>query len=176
MSKYGDDFRKGASLVIPEDIQPGPGWTEQMLELADHIGNRATLQLVERFGGEQLYVPVDPHSGDVAARIREVIGARATEILCKVYRREFIEIPAAKYALARAQRHDIIAAVRSGDISVSRAARILGTSRTYLSFLVNQTDEGTEGAGWSASRSGTVRLPGQLDLFGEPEDEEDSVR
>lgn len=171
MTKLAHDFAGAAALPLPDEIRPGPGWTEQMLEMADHIGAKATLQFVERFGGHKIYIPADPHNGKIAGTIRDAIGAHATAILCRVYRREYIEVPAARYALARARRHAVIAAVRAGDISVMDAALILKTRRTYLSFLVNQTDEGLPSDG--APHRSAHRMPGQMDLFGADEDDAD---
>lgn len=167
MSRIGHNFPPPDGLDIPDDIQPGPGWTEQMLEMADHIGAKATLQLIERFGGQKLYIPKDPHNGKIAASIAAAIGAHATEQLCRIYGREYIEVPAARYVLARARRHNLVAAVRAGDINVSEAARILKTKRTYMSFLVNHTDEGFSDE--RAARRAVQRLPGQMNLFGDEE-------
>lgn len=169
MSAPNHNFSATAELQIPDNIRPGAGWTEQMLEMADHIGAKATLQLIERFGGEKLYVPINAHGGKIAETIRAAIGARATEALCRIYGREVLAVPVARYAIERARRHDLIAAVRAEAISVSAAARILKTKRTYVSHLVNHTDEGLEGE--PVARAAPQRMPGQLDMFGGPEDE-----
>lgn len=151
-------------LPIPEDIQPGPGWTEQMLEMSDHIGPYATMLVVERYGGQQIYISADPKRNV----LRDLIGAAAAATMSHVYRRERLEIPTAKYALARARRRGIIARCRTNELSVSEAARILGTSRTYLSNLVNNSDEAT-GEEQAPERS-VRRDHGQMHLFGEDED------
>lgn len=153
------------ALPIPEDVRPGPGWTDQMLEMADHIGAYATLCLVEAFGGQSIYVPADPKRG----RIRDVIGAVAAEKLSFIYRREYLAVPTARYAISRARRQGLIASARAGDISVSEAARLLRTSRPYASHLVNKTDEGREEG---ELEPGCRRsIPGQMDLFGDCDDE-----
>ena len=165
MSKPAHNFE--TKLEIPDTIKPGPGWSDQMLEMSDHIGAKATLQLIERFGGEQLYVPRNPTGGKIADRICEAIGTKATETLCRVYGGEVLAVSVARYALERARRHDLIAAVRRGDINISAAARMLRMKRAYISHLVNRTDEGLEGE--PVARRVGPRAPGQLDLFGAPE-------
>lgn len=167
MSAPAHNFSSTAALQIPDDIKAGEGWPPQMVEMSDHIGAKATLQLVERFGGQDLYIPKDPHSGKIAGSIRDAIGAKATETLCKVYGSEKLAVPVARTVLDRARRHDLIAAVRAGDISVSAAARILGSKRNYVSFLVNHTSEGMEIE--PTARAVVHRTPGQLDMFGASE-------
>jgi hypothetical protein len=167
VSKMGHNFRSADELPIPQDVQPGDGWTERMLEMADHIGAYRTLLLVDRFGGMRIYVPADWTKGkdyEGKGSIREVVGDEAARILSDIYRREYIVVPTAKTALARARRGGIIALVREGGITGADAAKLLKTSRTYLSYLVNQTDEGmAPGEAPHSSR----RHAGQPDLFGE---------
>lgn len=169
MSRIGhNSFAAGIEeLPIPEDVQPGPGWTEQMLEMADHIGAYRTLLLVDRFGGMRIYIPADPAKGKVyegRGSIRDVVGVEAAKILSRVYRREYLSIPTARHALSRARRQGLIASVRSKDITASEAARRLGTTRSYMSHLVNRTDEGAD-EGEMPLRCG--RHAGQPDLFGD---------
>ena len=169
MSRIGHNFQTGEP-PIPDDVQPGPGWTALMLEMADHIGPLRTLLLVERFGGQRIYIPADVERGksyEGRGTIRDLIGLEAARTLSHVYRREYLSIPTAKHALRRARRQGLVAAARAGDIEVSEAARIVGTTRPYMSHLVNQTDEGTEGEDISR-RSG--RIPGQLSMFGDEDD------
>jgi hypothetical protein len=167
VSKIGHNFPPPDELPIPEDVQPGDGWTERMLEMADHIGPYRTLLLVDRFGGMRIYIPADWTKGKVyegRGSIRQVAGDEAARILSDIYRREYIVVPTAKAAVARARRGAVIASVRQGDMSGAGAAKLLGTSRTYLSHLVNQTDEGL--APGETPRS-SHRHAGQPDLFGE---------
>jgi hypothetical protein len=120
-----------------------------MLEMADHIGPYATLLLVDRFGGMRLYVPADHSKGKVyegRGSVLELIGEEAARQLSAVYRREYVMIPTARFALARARRAPTLAAVRAGRLSGADAARFLRVSRTYLSHLVNHTDEGSGAA------------------------------
>lgn len=172
MSQIGHDgFREAGELPIPEDVRPGPGWTEQMLEMADHIGPYRTLLLVDRFGGRKLYIPADPAKGksyEGIGTIADVIGPEGAEILSHVYRREYLKVPVAKLALGRARRQAIVAAAREGSINIAEAARRVGTTRPYMSHLVNQTDEGTEAA--AEPRRSERRDPRQTSLFDDEEE------
>jgi hypothetical protein len=166
MSSIGHNFPPPDRLPIPEDVRPGPGWTDQMLEMADHIGPYRTLQLVERFGGMRIYIPADPERGKVyegRGSIIDVIGIGAAAKLSAIYRREYLIIPTARYALARARRQALIASARAGRLSIAEAARQFGTSRPYMSELVNNSDEAT---GHRSARP-SARSTGQADLFGD---------
>lgn len=165
MTRHGHNFPRAHDLPLPADAQPDSSWTANMVEMADHIGASAVLRLVDRFGGMRIYIPADWARGKVyegKGSIREVIGDKAARILSDVYRREFILVPTAKAALRRARRAAVIAAVKAGDISGAEAARILETSRPYMSFLVNQSDEGDP-----ATAPAGRRVSNQLDMFGD---------
>jgi hypothetical protein len=116
-----------------------------MLEMADHIGPYATLLMVDAFGGRRLYIPADHSKGKRYRRIGtivDVVGEEAARKLSHVYRRELLQVPAAKAALAQARRGPILAAVRAGLMSATDAGKILRTSRPYVSHLINETGEG----------------------------------
>lgn len=150
-------------LPLPNDIEPGKGWSAVMIDMAAHIGTRSVLELCDRYGGQQVYFPIDPKN----APLVDVLGGRKARALCKAYQKERITIPTARHALARARRGGIIAAVRAGTLSVGMAAAKLGIRRDTLSALVRRTDEGRD---WSPSDSSGKRCdPSQLDLFGECE-------
>jgi hypothetical protein len=70
------------------------------------------------------------------------VGEEAARILSRVYRRERIVIPTAKAALRAARRASALARVRQGELSISEAARLVGSLRSYVSYLINHTDEG----------------------------------
>lgn len=171
MSKIGHNFAAAHDLEIPKDVRPGPGWTPLMFEMAAHIGPYLTLVLVDRFGGQRIYFPVDPARGKFyqgIGSIQDVVGTQAAATLSHVYRREYVPIPTARHALRRARRQALIASARAGDITVSEAARKITTSRPYMSYLVNQTDEGAEGGEMPALQR--QRSPGQMDMFGDEDD------
>lgn len=146
-------------LPIPDDVQPGPGWSAQMLEMADHIGAYATLLIVEKWGGQDLYIA---KSGD-AYGLDDLIGKEKADKVRWAYTNNRIAIPTAKDLLNRIRRAPIIAMARNGTITVSDAARRCRTSRTYMSSLVNQTDEGI-GAEPPALPARKVD-PRQIDMF-----------
>lgn len=132
-------FVGGDELPIPEDVQPGPGWTAQMVEMADHIGPYATMLIVDRYGGQQIHFTRDLAEGELA----QLIGEKAARTLRHVYMNERVYVPVARQALDYARRQPIVAAARAKLISMAEAARLLKTSRPYMSYLVNQTTEGT---------------------------------
>lgn len=148
------------NLPIPEDVVPGPGWTEQMVEWANLIGPYATLRLVEAFGGREIYISADPER----IRFKDVIGLDAAALISREYRSCRLQIPTAKTALRRARRAGIIAAARKGDLPIAKAARMIGTSRPYMSELVNNSDEGNGAKPFTPARSVDTR---QMDMFGE---------
>lgn len=123
----------------------------------------------------RVYIPADYTRGKAyegRGSIRQVIGDRAAEILSDVYRREYLLIPTAREALDRARRAPIIAAVRSGDMTATDAAKALSTSRPYMSYLVNQRDE------WDLplhgeDRARVLQALGRRDPRDHPEDWED---
>lgn len=168
MSRIGHNFRAAEDLPIPEDVQPNDSWTESMWEMSAHIGPYRTILLVDRFAGRKIYIPADWTRGKTyegVGSIRDVVGDDGARILSDVYRTEYLIIPTAKAALASARRAAVIARIRSNELSVTAGASLLGTSRTYLSELVNHSDEGLIEGQPRHARLG--RAPGQMDLFGD---------
>lgn len=131
-----------------------------MREMAEHIGAYETLLISEHFGGREMYVPADA----AKSPFRPLIGAAKAKTLSWVYRRDTLAIPTAGYALRRARRACILAAVRAGEVTVADAARMLGIRRDYASKLINQTDEGCEAVPAPIGRA--RHDPRQLDMFG----------
>lgn len=126
-------------LPIPMDVRPNRYWTEAMLEMAAHIGPYATLLIVDRCGGNKPYIPLDASISWLTA----LIGVEKAEIMSRIYGREEVMIPVAGAALRHARRAGILAAVRAKKMSLTEASRIRGMgSRTYVSHLVNHSDEG----------------------------------
>lgn len=157
-------FAPPDELPIPEDAGVGKGWTGQMIEMADHIGAYATLQVVAAFGGEYFYVPVDPAQN----RLAEVIGPDKAAIVSHVYARERLRIPVGRAALAHARRQPVLAAVRAGALTIADAARMLGSTQPFVSHLVNQTGEGTgTPVPPRLRRHRRAADPRQLDLLGD---------
>lgn len=128
----------GALDLDPRYVRPGKGWTPQMIEMADHIGAFRTLLISQALGGRQIYIPADSKKN----RLGDIVGEDAARTLSRVYRRERIVIPTARAALRSARRAGILARVRRGELNISEAARRLGSWRTYVSYLINHTDEG----------------------------------
>lgn len=127
-------------LPIPKDARVTSKWPAQMVEMADHIGAYDTLRVIERFGGQQVWIAADPERN----LLRAVLDARKTRLMSEIYRSNELELPTGKAALAEARRASVIASVRNGDMTVRAAAKLLRTARTYVSRLVNQTDEGRD--------------------------------
>lgn len=122
----------------PGSLTKREGWTPQLIELAHHIGIEPTLKPVERYGGQSVYISRKPRHPS----IEEAIGSAAAELLRRIYTCERIAVPNARYLLARRNRAEIVAQARAGLIGITKAARVIGTSRTYMSHLVHHTNEG----------------------------------
>ncbi len=147
-------------LPIPEDAQPTRLWTGQMLEMAAHIGAYATLQLVDRVGGQSILIPMDPARN----RLVDVIGTEKTAIVSRVYGGNFLSVPVGHAALSEARRAPVIAAIRAGQLTINAAVPILRLSRTTISAIVNHSDEGT-GAVQAIALPRPKADPRQLRLF-----------
>lgn len=144
-------------LPIPADVRPGQGWTGQMHEMAAHIGPHATLALIAAHGGEKVRVPIAAERSPFA----DVLGPADCATVAQVYGGNELQLPVARFAVARARRGVVIAAVRAGKITIGQAHKIIGSSRTYVSHLVNHTDEGRKGS----AKDAATALPPQGDLF-----------
>jgi hypothetical protein len=168
MSKLADIAREPPAeghLAIPRDSRPNRYWTDSMREMAHHIGAYATLQIVDRFGGLQLYVPIDPQK----CAAYDLIGADKTAILCGIYNTESINVPVAASAIRYAKSQPVLAAVRSGSLSLSDAVMTLRrggikTSRTYLCGLLSATDQGIGVDPWQPKRIPDARQMVMFDL------------
>lgn len=125
---------------LPISLSKRDGWTEQLIELAVHIGVESALGLVERYGGQSIYISRRPRRPSV----EDAIGTAAAERLRQVYTCERVALPNARYLLARRSRAAVVAQARAGSIGIAEAARAVGTSRTYMSHLVHHTNEGLE--------------------------------
>jgi len=150
-------------LPIPRDVRVTRSWPIQLVELADHIGAYHALLVVERFGGQKIYISADPERNC----LREVLDDRLTRIMSHVYGCQDVEMPVARAALLEARRAPIIASVRNGDMTVAEASRILHSARSYISRLVNRSQEAIDAEPLRRSR---VRDPRQIEMF-EPWDE-----
>ena len=125
-------------LPIPDDAKAHSAWPASMLEMAAHIGAYATLQLVDRFGGKELYVPMQAADWHVS----KLIGGEKASKLCAIYGRERLPIPVARSTIFCAKSAPVFAAVLSGQMSLTEGAHILRTSRSYLSHRVNAERKG----------------------------------
>lgn len=145
-------------LPIPPDVKVGPGWTGQMIEMADHIGAYATLRIVAAHGGETVYVP---NGMEDYSPFANLLSREQRNIFARVYGANRISIPVGRTALNRARRAVVIAAVRASKLTGAEAQQIIGTSRSYVAHLVHHTDEGMD----KATHAKAKALPPQGDLF-----------
>lgn len=129
-----------ADLPLPAEPRVDESWTRQMREWAEVMGPLAVLQLVDALGGQPLYVPKVAEG----TKLEAVIGLAAAEALSGLAGGDSVTVPTAKAALLRARRAGVIAAIRTGEMTIADGSRLLGTSRNYLSYLVRQTDEGAD--------------------------------
>lgn len=144
-------------IPIPKAVRPGKGWTQLMLELAEHISHYAVMQLVDRWGGLDLYVPVKAEGWFVS----EAIGLGEARKLVAGFPSESLRLPTAKYALERCRRAAVIADVRDGKTSLTQAAWVLGLTRSSVCHLANKTDEADD----APPERGVPRANRQLGLF-----------
>ncbi|WP_343526920.1 hypothetical protein [Sphingomonas sp.] len=159
-----DDLPRLADLPIPDDVKPGRGWSPFMLEMAAHISAKHVLILVDRFGGQDVYVPIAPEKSPFI----DVLPLETVAKLAHVYGREKLEIPTGREALARARRAPVIAAVRAGRLNKNDAARMIGSNRRYVAHLANQTNEADDAPIFVPRRPVDSR---QLEMFAEPSPE-----
>lgn len=148
------------TLPIPDDVSVNGHWSPLMIEIADHIGARATLELCQRFGGQRLRIPYDPARNPFV----EAVGEAAAVTISRIFGGEHLDLPLGRQALRHARRQTILAQVRAGGVTLSEAARLLRINRRHISVLINQTDEGKGVALPPAERRrrGDCR---QIDLF-----------
>ncbi|GAN14127.1 hypothetical protein I6G65_16045 [Sphingomonas paucimobilis] len=156
-----DDLPRLADLPIPDTVQPGRGWSPFMLEMAAHIAPKHILTLVDRFGGQDIYVPIAVENSPFL----DVLPADTVATISRVYGRERLKIPTAREALARARRAPVIAAVRAGRLTRNEAARMIGSSRRYVAYLANQTNEADDAPVFVPRRTVDSR---QIEMFPEP--------
>lgn len=148
-----------ADIPIPLDVRPTKGWTEQMVEMADHIGAYATMQIVAHFGGQTVYIPVNP-SGNP---FRDLIGPAKAEIISRVYGPYKFQVPTARHAVNLARRGGVLRLVRQREMTARDAAIILGTSRSYLSHLLKSDEDAAPPA--LLPRKAAPVDPRQIDIF-----------
>ena len=146
-------------IPIPEDVQPTKGWTEQMVEMADHIGAYHTMQIVAHFGGQVVYIPVNPATNP----FRDVIGPAKAEIISRVYGPYKFHVPTARAALSIARRGGILRLVRRREMTARDAAIILGTTRSYLTQLLKSGEDAEPPA--LLPRKAPPTDPRQIDIF-----------
>jgi hypothetical protein len=149
-----------ADLPIPTDVAVGPTWPPSMVEMADYIGAFDALRVSEALGGQEVYIPKDPRRSPFA----DVLDGEQIATLAHVYGGSRYSVPTGTRELLAARRAGVVAAVRSKRLSVQDAATICRTSRTYMSFLVNHTQQGKGATVPPLLRRGQAD-PRQIDLF-----------
>lgn len=149
-----------SDLPIPKDARVTRRWTEQMCEMAAHIGAYRTLLVIDALAGQVVKIPKRMEFN----RLEAVIGKDGAEIMSRIYGGNVLQVPVGRAALNEARRAGVIAAIRARKMTIADAVPILETSRSYISHLVNQTSEGSDAAVYVPPRRG--RDDRQLDMFG----------
>lgn len=145
-------------LPIPEDVQPGQGWSPVMIAMADHIGAFDVLRLCDTYGGQAVYFPQDP----AKAPFVDVLGREKAERLSAAFRLEKITLPTGRYALSVARRAGVLASVRAGGITIAEAAALLRMRRNSVSTLLKSG----EAQGYSPSQPAIRKVDSrQLEMF-----------
>lgn len=150
-------------LPIPETACVTAKWTEQMREMAAHIGAYRTLLIIDTLGGQEISIPSDPAANRMAA----IIGDQGATIMSRIYGGNRFWVPVGRSALNEARRGGVIAAIREKMMTIAEGASILKTSRSYLGYLVNKTDEGQEVEPYVPRRS--RHDPRQIEMFPAPD-------
>lgn len=130
-----DDLPRFEDLPIPPDVTPGVGWSSLMLEISDHIGPYATLQLIDALGGETFRVS---RSDAQHARLSRVMGSEAASTFQRIFQGGKIDIPLGREAVFRARAKPIVEQVRDGLLTVADAARILRARRSRIHELLRE--------------------------------------
>lgn len=151
-------------LPIPPESKPTRRWSPQMIEMADHIGPYRTLLILDRLGGQRVFVPRDPANN----RMAEVIDREGVAIMSRIYGGTEILLPTAREVLAEARRAPVIAAIRRGEITKNEAIPILGIALKRLVGILNRSCEGTADH-YSVGPVLRPRDENQLDLFRQPD-------
>lgn len=160
------DLPRLNDLPIPDDVRAAPHWPEQMREMADWIGPLDTLRVSEAFGGEVVYISHNPQRSP----FRDLLSPAQVETMARVYGGSRLTVSNALPLLRRVRRAGVIAATRAGRLTIMDAARICGTSRTYMSHLVNQTSEGAGAPALAVVPRRVAHDPRQIDMFETPAD------
>ena len=134
-----------------------------MIEMAGYIGAYDVLRLCEQYGGQQVYFPADPAN----APFVDDIGRDKAQALCAHWRLECVTLPTARYAIARAKRAPIIAAVRARKLTVARAAAMMHLRHSTVSRLVKSADEGLDCGPFILPER--KKDPRQIEMFPDPQ-------
>jgi Homeodomain-like domain-containing protein len=120
-SNSSADRRVGANEDIPRFFDTPLVESASAVDgLADVIGERATEELLTRFGGRRLYVPHLPQQGD---QLTSAIGPEAARRLAKIFGGDHVELP------NPTPRRILILQLRNAGLSVDAIARHLHCTR-----------------------------------------------
>lgn len=145
-------------IPIPDDVQPDTSWSQLLLEIAEIIGPRDTLRLVDAIGGREVYFA---KSGPMP-ELLQLFGNEKAEALNYHFMGDWFELPTAKLALTRARRGAIIAAVRDEKMTAGQGASILNIGTRYMRHLVKRGEEGQDAVPLLLKRKVDPR---QIDMF-----------
>lgn len=122
-------------IELPERPRRGRGWSPEMHELADHIGERATLLLCAAVGGVDVRIPASPRPDWPLAR---VLGPAATRRLCEVYGGERLDVPCGATAIRMARAEVLLPRVATGGTTMRAIALALGVSYRHVKKIAGQ--------------------------------------
>ena len=105
-----------------------------LTELTDAIGFPATIEVVRRWGGRYLYVPVLARPGDALAL---TLGFDVARRLSEAYGGQRIQLPAERNALLDL-RNAAIAADRSSGMSQEQIGLRYGLTRQSVSYILRR--------------------------------------
>lgn len=109
-----------------------------IVDISELIGYKATLQLVEAFGGIKLAMPSGQHPSRLYDALIAAIGADAAAKLTERYERDFIYIPCCHIAFIKLRNTEfkqaVTAAVARGEVQtavIHRLARQYGFTERW---------------------------------------------
>lgn len=105
-----------------------------LIEIADVIGLRAALALVEHWGGTRLCVP---HQLGPDSELAAALGEMAARKLVEVYRGEIVQVPRAAAAMRRALYLEMAREYDSGK-TAAQLARKHGVTERWIFYVLQR--------------------------------------
>lgn len=123
-----------SDLAVAEPVEIGLCWTPLMMEIAAHIGAKATLDLLDVVGGQHFRIS----RGVVQRRFSLIIGDEAAQQFCDAFAGEKLDLPVARHAIFRAKASPLLNRVKRGRTTIAQASIILEAQRSRVHSLLQE--------------------------------------